>query len=1084
MDADTQDRFIDAYAEALDAGHVGYFSVVEQRRHIGPVTIDVDLRQVGAERAYSSATLSSFVDRLFEALADLVDVPIGARCFLLEKPAPRPLSVRSGAADVDPHRDPDRATHKDGVHLVLPDVVTRPETQDALRRSMLPCTASTFGTLASVTNDAVDIYDEAVVYRNGWMMYGSKKPDEPHPWLATAVFVLVRRDPDVLAERRPLPDDLRASPGRLARLLSVRFSHDETPLSANGREAVQQLLDAAEAARKLREERRNIRISRAAEDIGDSSTSLDDLSAALGLLDDARAAAYATWRDVGLVLHHETAGAAGGLALWCDFGRRCPGKFDADEHADEWERIGRGALDRDDLLRIGSLMRWAAIDSPVRYKAWRAERRLTTTTTTAQITSDEAMEGARRLLAAMACDGNVVDIEAPIPDAATGTVSFAGTHMPSGLPCVVRFRASDLLATVTLGDGTTVYDRHLNRDDGLRVGRDLCRVHKDIPPDQTWTVTRPSAKKAVFRGAERGTEVNLLNVDRPGTEMVARVSVPDSKPHQVTQKAHIAFMMDAYNESVRMALARMDIGWMVSIVGDNNRVVLNGPPEDPRTADSDFIGALNDAGIASDVVSVDEAFYVHNAASGLWEKSTANEAACFVRAAARSGGRLDGLSAPDRAYLKSFDGPIKVLKSLAVELRSPGFLDRLDKLPDGHIPLDDGMLDGRTGVLRPFVKEDYVTKTLGYAFGHSGLDRDTTALVERFYDQVLPVAVEREYFLRIVGCALFSKERAKMFLVITDERDGSTGKTTMMRAIESVFGDMHAIAERDFLYESGFANANGASANFLSYAGKRLAFFDEPDDAESRKRLDIRRIKDLTSGDSRIRGRLMHDNEMREYKWEPLIVIACNEANFPKFDASDRPLVKRLKVVRMRSVFRASSDCAQGDGAQEEHVYPMGCAAFKDRLNVDARLAHLDLLMRAYQRSEAEADMPEPGCVSEMVNKLLEASDPRVEKVLEFIEATIDFAPERTEAGRGKKYYAWIPAKDVLTRFWAWYTGPTDGNPAYRLALGKDLAGKSGWKRIVGAAMASKGRPAGDIKPVTDDGDRSSIRAYNGVAWR
>ena len=532
----------------------------------------------------------------------------------------------------------------------------------------------------------------------------------------------------------------------------------------------------------------------------------------------------------------------------------------------------------------------------------------------------------------------------------------------------------------------------------------------------------------------------------------------------------------------------MDIGLMVSIFGDNNSVVVHPPslPEEPRTADSDFIGALRESGIASDVVSVEEVFYVFVVASGLWEKSNANEAACFVRAAARTGGRLDGLSAPDRAYLKSFDGPIKVLKSLAVELRSLGFLDRLDKLPDGHIPMDDGMLDGRSGALRPFVKDDYVTKTIGYAYGDGMPDPDLSALVQRFYEQVLPMPEEREYYLRVVGRALFGKERAKMFLVVTDERDGSSGKTTMLRGAESVFGNMHAIAERDFLYESGYANANGASANFLSYAGKRIAFFDEPDDAESRKRLDIRRIKDLTSGDSRIRGRLMHDNEMREFKWEPLIVIACNEANFPKFDASDRPLVKRMKVLPMRSVFREQSKlpgCQDGD-AREEHAFPMGDAGFKDRLNVDARLAHLGMLMRAYQRSEAEPDVPEPGCVSEMVNKILEASDPRVEKVMEFVEAAVDFAPERTEAGRGKKYYAWIPAKDMLAKFWAWYSGPTDGNPAYRQALGKELAAKSGWKRILDAAMASKGHPAVNIHPKIGDGGRTDVKAFDAVAWK
>ena len=82
---------------------------------------------------------------------------------------------------------------------------------------------------------------------------------------------------------------------------------------------------------------------------------------------------------------------------------------------------------------------------------------------------------------------------------------------------------------------------------------------------------------------------------------------------------------------------------------------------------------------------------------------------------------------------------------------------------------------------------------------------------------------------------------------------------------------------------------------------------------------------------------------------------------------------------------------------------------------------------------------------------------------------------------------SWQPCRAcryLFARFWTWYMGPTDGNPKYREALGKELNGKAGWKRIVEAAMASRGRPVADIKPVTDEGGRATVRAYNGVAWR
>ena len=92
MDVRTQDEFMDAYAAALDAGRQAQaqaivdLSIVERHRHIGPVVVDIDLRQAGHARAYDAPTLLAFVRRLFDALGDLVRVPEGARCFLLEKP--------------------------------------------------------------------------------------------------------------------------------------------------------------------------------------------------------------------------------------------------------------------------------------------------------------------------------------------------------------------------------------------------------------------------------------------------------------------------------------------------------------------------------------------------------------------------------------------------------------------------------------------------------------------------------------------------------------------------------------------------------------------------------------------------------------------------------------------------------------------------------------------------------------------------------------------------------------------------------------------------------------------------------------
>ena len=108
-----------AWGAAVDAGRK-LPALVERHRHIGPVVIDIDLRQPASapNRIYIDADVAALVAALRLELGRLVDLGgegVDARCFVLEKPAPRPC--KGGA------------TFKDGLHLELPMVVTRAELQ-------------------------------------------------------------------------------------------------------------------------------------------------------------------------------------------------------------------------------------------------------------------------------------------------------------------------------------------------------------------------------------------------------------------------------------------------------------------------------------------------------------------------------------------------------------------------------------------------------------------------------------------------------------------------------------------------------------------------------------------------------------------------------------------------------------------------------------------------------------------------------------------------------------------------------------------------------------------------------------------
>jgi hypothetical protein len=163
--------------------------LVERHRHIGPVIIDIDLRQRVPDRQYTSADIERLVTCLMLQLRRLVtiDDPAALTCYVLEKPKPRP--------DKKPN------LWKDGIHLHFPGIVTRPQLQLALRTAVLPAVDFIFlgPTHHPLANDAPmflkadehpaeKIYDEAVIEKNGWFMYGSKKPDELAPWRLTRIL--------------------------------------------------------------------------------------------------------------------------------------------------------------------------------------------------------------------------------------------------------------------------------------------------------------------------------------------------------------------------------------------------------------------------------------------------------------------------------------------------------------------------------------------------------------------------------------------------------------------------------------------------------------------------------------------------------------------------------------------------------------------------------------------------------------------------------------------------------------------------------------------------------------------------------
>lgn len=217
--ADNSD-FFRIYAQDTLRGVNKGVCLVERHRDFGPIVIDLDFRYPVpvsnfVSRKHDHETIDRFLREYTKVLATWVRIPDdGFDVFIMERSSAR---VEKGKV-------------KDGVHIIIPEIVTECSLQLRIQRDALAVCDSVF-THLGLSNSIEDIFDEAVIQRNGWILLGSSKPDIP-PYCITRV-TRVRLDSSGFS-RTNIPFVTPETPvefGKLVQRLSIRCS-DESHAAA------------------------------------------------------------------------------------------------------------------------------------------------------------------------------------------------------------------------------------------------------------------------------------------------------------------------------------------------------------------------------------------------------------------------------------------------------------------------------------------------------------------------------------------------------------------------------------------------------------------------------------------------------------------------------------------------------------------------------------------------------------------------------------------------------------------------------------------------------------------------------------
>ena len=944
-----------AYADAIERGE--RLALVERHRHIGPVVIDLDFRPLpGAppvpdgQHLYAPDEVRRFVVKLFAQLDGIVDMRAAATagkgtvsCVVLEKPR---RSAKNG-------------TVKDGIHFMLPHVVTRVETQMALREAMLQAVAQDFGGKCdgpkpgtTPTLRASSIYDDSVLQANGWMMLGSRKVHmktgewEPHPWKVTRVF---RLDPDTF-DTTELPEldvnALTSTPENrraLVRLLSIRNKWDETPLTASGDERIEPLV------RKSREE--HVRRMEAEADArrgddtdGGSASSApvcdDALAALIALLSRERAVPYATWYPVGQCLANVTGKSDAGLALFHAFSRRADEAPSVPAAAGDGNGVGDGAgavydsrscdttwrgltVRPANKLGMGSLCWWANEDDPDGYKAWQAAHGRAQDISGGLHPLRTRVPPELRVAIFDQCAAQWPDIfSAAAIDAFTLEHDEAGLCFSFGEGGGGGTISRDGLV-VTLADGRVLGSVLKNTP----LNRSLAFMHANVPTTiNEYVFNNVSTEQSQIDSRPPGTSLTLfhgpspfVNINTLGRQ--ARVTVRE-KVSSLSKMLETALLDHARNmlgEPAANAIFIVNNGIF------NNGTIIAGK-EEPRHTDEELLNIIESGApdfikrIVYDPLAKatgnSNGIFVCDPDTNLWvtkvNEVLEQELLKLVRQLR--------MTAADRRHVESVRGRADMLYALKTRHIDVEFANQCNANPSLFTFKSGDAYDIDVGAFRRIEPTDKITMFVPWAYDPEA-SRAHRMELDEFLARLLPVPEERRVVLAFFAALMSGRRTAKKAMVFTDKRIGNTGKSTLSSLLQDFFGSEYVAARTEFVCQASFDKGRDShDAGMQTMAGKRLLVAEE---LTSHSSLDMGFIKKHAGGARTIvEGRTFREAFTFKYVWQAGILLLFNEGQCPKFDATDLAFQERLIVAPFRSKFVAGLAHPLPD-APEGPTYPM-----------------------------------------------------------------------------------------------------------------------------------------------------------------
>jgi len=352
---DSVGKFNKLYTDAVLAGYSPH--IVEVHKEYGPIVIDFDFVQTNddSKRLYTNKHIIKIIKIYNELIEKYISCDKLDICaYVTEKNVP---TLR-------------KSEYHDGFHIMYPFICTKPSLQLILRDKLIEKIKETkLLEDISFTNTLDNVVDKSVIYKNGWLMYGSRKNPYYDPYELTYIYHCANNKIfNVL-----FPGDQK-DPMTIKQIIkdtSIR-KFDESDLNLHSSKVDPLELDAQvnKIALKMKSETNNDQI--VAEIIGDNihfvKATTDDVlievKNLLKMLSKKRAHDYDTWYQTGRCLHnidHRL------LVEWVNFSKMSS-KYKSGECEQLWQKM------KPSNYTMGTINYFAQKDNPQKYSEYKKEK--------------------------------------------------------------------------------------------------------------------------------------------------------------------------------------------------------------------------------------------------------------------------------------------------------------------------------------------------------------------------------------------------------------------------------------------------------------------------------------------------------------------------------------------------------------------------------------------------------------------------------------------------------------------------------------------------------------------------------------